>query len=200
MTRVMLPSGVHGATTETVGFFGLPAAEFAAALHRAFGDAWSMVGPVDAGLDDVAATLPPGQVPGDWYAVVDLGDRWCAVFTDGPLGTDVGVLPSWTARSLGAVGVRATAVANDRARKREGGTVLEVYDPAMVDAHPLACRRTLAAVNDGGRWTVEASGEPFDFEDPDAELDADLLRRYLSDLGIPDWDGRPVPVIYLRRT
>lgn len=196
----MLPSDLHGTTTETVGFFGLPAAEFAGALHGAFGDAWSRVGPVEASLDDIAAALPPGQGSVRRYAVVNLSDRWCAVFTNGPLGTDVGVLPSWTARTLGAIGVRATAAANDPSRKREGGTVLEVYDPTMVDVHPLARRRTLAAVNDGGRWTVEASGEPFEFEEPDAELDADLLRRYLSDLGVPDWDGHPIPVIYLQRT
>lgn len=67
---------------------------------------------------------------------------------------------------------------------RVGGTVLEVYDRAMVDSDRLACRRTLAAVNDGGRWTVEESGEPFDFEEPDPEFDADLLRRYLSNLDI----------------
>ena len=57
-------------------------------------------------------------------------------------------------------------------------------------------RRTIYAMNDGGRWEFADWGEPFDFERPEAyqrrrvrdRFDFELLAEYLENLGIRAFD------------
>lgn len=45
------------------------------------------------------------------------------------------------------------------------GVILEVYDTVEAGADEYGYQRSIAAVNDGGRWVFEQSGTPFKFED-----------------------------------
>jgi hypothetical protein len=80
---------------------------------------------------------------------------------NGPLGTDVGVLPTYAARELKCRAIRAVRVDDDG--PCYPARILEVYGPG--GKPPLAVERTIAAANDGGRWVFETSGTPFAFED-----------------------------------
>jgi hypothetical protein len=44
-------------------------------------------------------------------------------------------------------------------------TIWEVYAPPLLGGGALGHRRCVSAMNDGGRWIFEASGEPYPFED-----------------------------------
>jgi hypothetical protein len=116
-------------------------------------------------------------------------DVWTLLLTNGPLGTDVGMLPSHAARSLGCVGNRA--VWADGSHHQYPAVILEVYS---VDGEgPLRVRRTIAAANDGGRWVFEQTGEPYGFEHTEYyaarrkadRFPPDLLHEYLRELGVP---------------
>jgi hypothetical protein len=109
--------------------------------------------------------------------------------TNGPHGTDVGVLPSLVARELGCIGIRAECVPDGS--DRYPARILEVFGPNGVP--PLLAIRSIAVSNDGGRWVFETSGDPLPFEDHAAyaaprksdRLPPALLLAYLSELGVP---------------
>jgi len=69
--------------------------------------------------------------------------------------------------------------------KQYGATILEYYSSGET-------RRTIACVNDGGRWIFEASGNPFEFENVaiyDARpakdrFNKEILLEYLAGLGV----------------
>lgn len=71
--------------------------------------------------------------------------------------------------------------------------ILEVFDTAQAGGDPNGRRRSIAAVNDGGRWVFEQSGTPFAFEDISMyaarrkrdRFTPDMLAFYLKNLGIP---------------
>jgi hypothetical protein len=73
------------------------------------------------------------------------------------------------------------------------GVIWEVFAPPGDGADKDHRRRTIAAVNDGGRWGFEQSGKPFEFEQPQHyaarrirdRFHAGLLETYLSALGAP---------------
>lgn len=132
--------------------------------------------------------------------------EWTAFFDNLVSGTDTfPVLPHLT-EDLHCVGVRASIVPDvgregDAGENRYGGTVLEIMDPDR-GKPPLRYRRTIAAVNDGGRWTFDLSGEPEPFEELSHytgrhlrdRFTPELLDRYLRALGIRAFD----PDFYLR--
>ena len=104
----MLPSSMCGATTETVGFFACEVDMVAEWLSRALGSAWTSRPGSFASLEDLCCSLTPG---GELrrHALLGLKAGWTAILTDGPTGTDLGMVPSLVARELNAVAVRATA-------------------------------------------------------------------------------------------
>lgn len=182
-----IPSSRFGRTTSTVGFFETDVASVASWLDDAMGDNWKLDA-VTGGLGDLIAGLGIGQQFSQQLLVPS--NDWTAMFTDGPLGSDVGVLPSRSARDRGVRGLRATTV--DKSVSPYEATILEVFETDATD-NLQRCRRSVYAANDGGRWAFGTSGEPFDFEDTHQytarmkrdRFDAETLYRYLGCLGVP---------------
>ena len=56
-------------------------------------------------------------------------DEWTLILSNGPMGTDVGVLPSQAARELRARAIRAVCVADDS--PAFAARILEVYGPTV---------------------------------------------------------------------
>ncbi len=92
--------------------------------------------------------------------VVPVTGTWTALFTNGPLGTDVGVLPERASRDLRVRGIRAVHIARGRVWPAR---TLEVYSPSGAESGVTS--RVLYSMNDGGRWRFWNSGEPFTFEE-----------------------------------
>jgi hypothetical protein len=140
------------------------------------------------------------HVPMSCYAFVSCGEDRCAVFTNGPLGTDVGMLPSLAARDLGVRGIRATVASG-----RYPANILEVFEPDE-RFDPLHLRRSISCANDGGRWRFDVAGLPFCFEDQPqylkrrirARFTPPMLTRYLFELGFGD-ELSPEFVWFIRR-
>ena len=183
---MILPSQLSPPTTETAGYFESSVPVFAEWLVKGLGEeSWKVRHPSAGSLAELARSVPP-RAPLSTYLLLPVAG-WTVLLNDGPLGTDVGMLPSYATRELGCVSLRAVA-----GRGRFPGTILEVYDPTA-DDDPLRCRRTLHAVNDGDRWDFGETGARFPFEEVEAyrrrlirdRFTPDMLERYLVALGVP---------------
>lgn len=93
-------------------------------------------------------------------AFVPVTESWTALSTNGPLGTDVGVLPQRAARDLRVRGIRAVHIAQGRLWPAR---TLEVYSPSGAESGVTSS--VLYSMNDCGRWRFWNSGEPFTFEE-----------------------------------
>lgn len=184
---MIVPSSIGGKTTENVGFFHLPAERYAAWLTGP-SPGWSAtVTRGSSGRDELLASLAPSRALSR-YACVPMVDEWTLLLNNGPLGTDVGVLPSRAAKVLGVRAMRAHCTAGTAIYPAR---ILEVFGPD--GAPPLCYRRSIVAADDGGRWVFETSGRPFDFEEVERyglrrksdRFTADMLGRYLEALGVP---------------
>lgn len=188
-----LPSPTGGRTTEQVGYFQADANTVAQWVCHSMGEAWSVRTPDWTPDADAIASLEPGPVVSR-HAIIPVAG-WTALLNNSPLGTDVGLLPSYAARELGITAIRVVCV-DDHAPYP--ARILEVYGPN--GAPPLALRRSIVAANDGGDWVFETSGKPFPFEDLSSyqtrlksrRLTAAMLLAYLQALGVPvnqepDW-------------
>jgi hypothetical protein len=187
---MLLPSSVGGRVTETVGLFECSAATASEWLVEQLGPTVAAHRHSASSVDDVVATLGSRDAVRR-RALVPWGD-WTVMLTDGPHGTDVGLLPSWAARTLGCRAIRATAA--ESGPGRFGAVIFEMYDPAATQ-DPLRCRRSIAAAQDGARWTFQQTGAPLDFEDQRRyrarlvrdRFTAPMLYSYLAALGVdPD--------------
>lgn len=189
-----LPSSAGGAVTRTAGYIDQDAGVVAPWLAAGLGSGF-VVRPADwDSLDAAVSDLAPSASL-DRRAVIPIGD-WSVLLTNGPLGTDVGMLPSLATREWGCRAIRATCV---EAREHAfPARVLEVFGPD--GAPPLMVVRSITAMNDGGRWVFETFGEPFAFERLDeyqhrlkrCRFTCSLLYEYLRELGVhidcePDW-------------
>ena len=197
-----LPSSAGGPVTQEVGFFERGAEAVAVWLADGLADGWATRPASWSALGDAVSELAP-SVPLSRYALVPIdGGDWSLLLNNGPLGTDVGVLPSHAARELGSRAIRAVCVDDDD--PGYPARVLEVYGPD--GEAPLLRRRSIVAANDGGTWVFEAMGEPFGFEHLEdyglrrkaQRLTCARLYEYLEALGVPfdaepDW-GRAVLV------
>ncbi len=182
---MMLPSGAGGRTTTTVGYFECELGAFVNWLDGGFDDTWKVrAAPGWASLADAASYLAP-SVPLSRYACVAVGS-WTLLLNNGPLGTDVGVLPRYAARELECRAIRAVCNEEDYPAR-----MLDVYGPKGDSENGL--ERSVAAANDGGRWIFETYGEPFSFEDQSfykrrvkaERFPSSLLYQYLRALHVP---------------
>jgi hypothetical protein len=194
----VLPNSSAGTTTETVGFFECGAATLVDWLVTTLGDGWSVSNVGPKSVVSLLHLIPAGVGPVSKYLVLEV-DGWAAVFSDGPTGTDLGVLPSRASRDLGVTAIRSTAV--DPESDSFGAAIFEVYVPDSTD--PQLCLRSVFAADDGGRWRFGESGDPFQFEDVGRytrrairdRLPPHVVRHYLAELGAPqlsvdaEWPG-----------
>jgi hypothetical protein len=189
-----LPSAAGGPVTQEVGYFDTSPNTVAPWLREGLGDGWTIRSAEWGSLSDAVADLAPSAIM-TRHGAIPAGE-WTLILTNGPLGTDVGMLPSLAARELGCRAVRAVCV-----RDEEGefpARVLEVFGPN--GSGPLLALRSIAAANDGGEWVFETTGEPLAFERAEyytrrrksERFTAELLYEYLRRLGVPidvepDW-------------
>ncbi|XXF78223.1 hypothetical protein P2318_00255 [Myxococcaceae bacterium GXIMD 01537] len=99
------------------------------------------------------------------------------------------------AQTLGCRGLRVVAVPHTlrKDKGRYGAVILDVFSPLETGPEYL---RALEAVNDGGRWVFECSGEPFPFEQLERykarrvrdRFTFDMLKQYLHHLGLAPFD------------
>lgn len=189
-----LPSGAGGLVTQEVGYIAAPPDTVVPWLRDGLGDGWVVRSVEWDSLEQAAAALAPSPVM-TRHAAVPVGG-WTLILTNGPLGTDVGMLPSLAARELGWRAVRAVCVADDEGEFP--ARVMEVFGPD--GSGPLLLRRSIAAANDGGEWVFETNGEPLAFERSDEytrhrkseRFTPELLYEYLRRLEVPidvepDW-------------
>ena len=197
-----LPSRDGGVTTEEVGYFEVDSAALAGWIVSAFGAPWTSRAGGLASLAEAVALLKPGGER-TRLLCVPVG-HWTALLSNGPLGTDVGVLPSHAARALGC---RALRVVNVDDTAMYPARLLEVYGPDGTP--PLADERSIVAANDGGRWVFETSGEAYPFEDQSAytrrrkasRFTSDMVFDYLRGLGVPiDEDPDWAAAVVVERT
>lgn len=188
-----LPSATGGPTTTEVGFFECDVDVFAEWLEHGLEGGWRRRHPAWPSLEAALKELQP-SVPLGRYACVPSGS-WTVLLSNGPTGTDVGMLPRYAARELNCRAVRAVSSADGP--NQYAARVLAVYGPAGTS--PSGLERSIVAANDGGKWVFEVAGEPFAFEDLTAyenrakakRFDTRLLYEYLSALGVPT-DSEPI--------
>lgn len=189
----MLPSTAGGRVTHEVGFINASAETVASWLRDGLGERWSLGQPAWQTLADAAADLSPSPVM-TRNALVPV-DGWTLLLTNGPTGTDVGMVPSLAARELGCRAVRAVCVRDGE--DKFPARIIEVFGP---DGGPLLARRAIVAANDGGEWVFDTTGDPLPFEHLDEynrrrkaeRFTPDLLYEYLRQLDVPidvepDW-------------
>lgn len=195
---MVLPSDAGGRVTETVGYFDFNAMALADWLRHGLDGPWALSSPGWTAIEDAVADLAPAPTLSR-YAFVPIGS-WAILLNNGPLGTDVGVLPSHAARELHCRAIRVVSVGD---QDEFPARLIEVYGPDGVS--PLALERSIVCARDGDRWVFETAGEPFPFEDlaaysrpkKSSRLSPELILGYLRALGVPldtepDWRAAAV--------
>jgi hypothetical protein len=157
--------------------------------------------PIPGGLEKaLSELLPLTSVLRLRHLFVPTGSSWLAYFDNGHRGTDAMSAMSFLAERLQCRGMRVTLIPDTiegefKAAKGEyGATVLEVYGARQTDF--LNYVRSIAVVNDGGKWVFSQGGTPFPFEDLKQyksrnvrqRFTAEHLERYLSELGLSPFD------------
>lgn len=125
-----IPSSCFGKTSETVGFFKCAPSQLADWLVGAFGEGWTLQSERTVDSELALRELDQQRKEVSTYLIVAAGN-WSAIFTNGPLGTDVGLLPSRAARDLGVRAVRA--VSTTAGTTSYETFIFEVFDPKSSD-------------------------------------------------------------------
>jgi hypothetical protein len=157
------------------------------------------VRPVSGSLEQVLSTLLPLTSPEarrDLF--IPTRSPWTAYLENAREGTDASSRMAYMARTLGCRGMRVVAVPDTyrKGKGRYGAVILSVYRPDQTTGPRYL--RALGAINDGGRWVFDASGEPFLFEKPERyqarrvrdRFTFDMLKEYLLHLGLSPFDER----------
>ncbi len=145
-------------------------------------------------LRTILVSLAPLSVPSTRFAFVQTQSHWTAYFDNFRLGTDAGSRMSELGRRVGCRAIRITSVEHTIRKGRSdgeyGGVILSVTG-ALGETI-----RTISVVNDGGRWTFDAFGDPFPFEVPEAykrkrirdRFTHEMLVDYLQHLNVRPFD------------
>jgi hypothetical protein len=141
-------------------------------------------------LDDCFSRLEPLQPAATREMFFSTNFGWTAFFSNGARASDA-FLPMLQLSK--ALGVTALRVCVTPTKALYQGVILEVYDTPHAGGTADGYRRSIAAVNDGGRWVFDQSGEPFPFEDTAQygarrkrdRFTSDMLLSYLERFGIP---------------
>lgn len=156
--------------------------------------------PVAGSLEDVLQTLLPLTDTDRLRSLfVPTRGQWTAFFDNLWRGTDTGAV-GVIATKLRCRGLRVAAIPNTirnpgkgRWKGRYGAMILEIYDSANPN---LDVVRSIAAVNDGGRWVFHQFGEPLPFEEVSRytarrikdRFTFDMLQSYLRALGLDPFE------------
>lgn len=145
---------------------------------------------VSGSLETCFTMLEPLTFPPRKELFLSTTFGWTIHLANSTRGSDPFLPMSKLSRALGVTALRACVTPPGALYQ---GVILEVYDTPQAGGDADGYRRSIAAMNDGGRWVFEQSGAPFAFEDT-ARYDArkkrdrftpDMLFSYLEHLGIP---------------
>jgi hypothetical protein len=115
---------------------------------------------------------------------------WVACFQNGIQGSDPSPAMCYLATRMGVLAMRVCSTTDTA---KYPAVIWEVYAPESLGGKPpLGYRRSIAAMNDGGRWIFEESGERFPFEQVGRyeerrkrdRFTREMLRDYLREFGI----------------
>jgi len=142
--------------------------------------------------------LPLTGVEATRYLFVPTSAPWIAYFDNFVTGADASSVMSQLSLRCRTRSVRVVAIPHTRqdrlGKGRYGAAILEIYAPQETGF--LNYLRTVCLINDGGKWSFEASGSPQPFEDIEAynassireRFSFELLRNYLGALGVSAFD------------
>ena len=189
----MLLGGRYTPITEAVGFLEAGFAQVVAADARWRASLGGYRGrPVSGPLPSLLGELLPLTGPLLRYVWVETTGPWTAYFDNFVLGSDPFGPVSYLAQQLGCRGV--TIGCREGTARRGASASFSLYGPEPTDW--LNVIRSVAAVQDNGRWEWSASGTPQPFEDVAAyqrrrvrdRLTPDLIASYCGVLGIRPFD------------
>jgi len=155
------------------------------------------VRPVTGSLDQVlSALLPLTGGERRRHLFMPTRSSWTGYVDNAPGGTDAASAMAYMARTLGCRGMRVVAVPHTyrQGEGRYGAVVFEVFSPNQTMGRRYL--RALNALNDGGRWVFDQSGEPFPFEKLEQyqarrvrdRFTFDMLKEYLHHLSLSPFD------------
>lgn len=145
---------------------------------------------VSGRLEDCFSLLEPLTYPPRKELFLATTFGWTVYLRNSTRGSDPFFPMFKLSAALGVVALRACVTPPGALYQ---SVILEVYDTPQAGGDANGYRRSIAAVNDGGRWVFDQSGTPFAFEDT-AQYDArrkrdrftsEMLIAYLERLGIP---------------
>ncbi|GFO57577.1 hypothetical protein GMSM_45840 [Geomonas sp. Red276] len=178
--------------TKDMGIINAPVKEVVSELvawHASLGMKYTQKNIVTCFADALDA-LSPLSMEKRRRLFVATKSGWTACFQSGIAGSDPSPAMSVLSKRLGVLAMRICCTPTDA---KWPGNIWEVYaSPVSGGGQPLSYRRTIAAVNDGGRWVFEEAGPRFPFEKFDRyklprkrdRFTRDLLIEYLEQFGI----------------
>lgn len=101
------------------------------------------------------------------YLFLPTAGSWVWLVENSSAGTDAGTLASFLSQDLGCRAIRTAAVPHTKTKEdrstggRYGACIFELFGPG---GEPRGHLRSVALVNDGGKWTFEQYGDPLPFE------------------------------------
>jgi hypothetical protein len=116
--------------------------------------------------------------------------NWIAFFQNGIQGSDPSPPMAVLAERMKVLSMRVCCTPDNA---KYPATIWEIYAPeSLGGSSPLNSRRSIAAMDDGGRWIFEESGERFPFEQVERYAERrkrdrftrEMLREYLSNFGL----------------
>jgi hypothetical protein len=188
-----LLGGRYAPITDAIGFLEAEFAQVVATDARWRASLGGYRGrPVGGPLPSLLGALLPLTGPLLRYVWVETTGPWTAYFDNFVLGSDTFGPVSYLAQQLGCRGVAIGC--QEGTGKRGASTSFSLYSPQQTDW--LNVIRSVAAVQDLGRWEWSASGTPQAFEDVPAyqrprvrdRLTPAMLADYCSALGIRPFD------------
>jgi hypothetical protein len=165
----------------------------------------------NGGLAETFSTLAPLTHSKTRRLFIPAASGWVAFFQNGISGSDPFPIMSNLARKLGVLAMRVCCTP---ATARYPAVMWEVYAPASLGGDEFAHRRSIAALNDGGRWVFNESGARFPFEQVERygerrkrdRFTREMLVSYLRQFGLSGLDDdlfaltREQPAILFEQT
>ena len=143
-------------------------------------------------LAEHLAAFEPITIAKNRTLLFSLGDGWTAFLRNGIHGSDAASAMPVLAKTFGTIAMQVCVTPREKLYQ---GVTWAVYDgKTPVNGVRVPAQRSIAALNDGGRWVFEQSGAPFAFEDQTRyaakrkrdRFTAEMLREYLAAFGAPD--------------
>ena len=206
MTISSLPNSDLGSTTETIGIFNSELSFFTSWLAESLGPGWTSRSLGHGLLHRFLPELGADEQQGRTRLLLAGFQDWVLMFTNGPVGTDPGNIPTHAVQDLSISAARAVAV--DAGSDSYSAALFELFDG--IGEPPLYCRRAVGALFDGYKWEFCEFGDPLEFEQTDSysnrkvrdRLTPALVRDYVAALtGItPSLEAAVAATIVERRS